>query len=152
MRLLSPELCENAATAGKTRADRWQCRTRWPHRRRIPEPLRLLDDTAGGHHDDHQRYRANYSFLRADFLSAGLSGASFNYAVSMIRPGCYCQTSLCKTSGTLRRATKVKADENDSAYSNSFNAFSASQQYWRGLSGWNFYFLVRSLACCGRAI
>ncbi|SQI19572.1 protease [Salmonella enterica subsp. arizonae] len=29
------------------------------------------------HHDDHQRYRANYSFLRADFLSAGVSGASF---------------------------------------------------------------------------
>ncbi|EHC30799.1 hypothetical protein LTSEADE_5046, partial [Salmonella enterica subsp. enterica serovar Adelaide str. A4-669] len=29
------------------------------------------------HHDDHQRYRANYSFLRADFLSAGVSGAPF---------------------------------------------------------------------------
>ncbi len=139
IRLLSPELWGTLPLA--KRADPVINTNTMCIGSNIPEPLRLLDDTAGVHRDDHQRYRAKLFFC-ADFLSAGLSGV-IRTPLSVIRPGCWPANSLCKTSPELCAcATKSKAGKNDSACSNSFNA-SPLWQYWRGLSGWNFYFLVK---------
>ncbi len=125
MRLLSPELWGTPLPLAKRADPVINAEHDGRIWRRIPEPLRLLDDTAGVHHDDHQRYRANYSFCALIFFPLGYLARHSLRRISDTTRLLFAKPRYVKPAGTLRRATKVKADKNDSAYSNSFNAFSA---------------------------